>query len=262
MKLEILREEPAAAAHTTPILFVHGMFHGAWCWSEHFLPFFARNGYRAYALSLRGHGASEGRDRLFRTSLADYVADVAQTVGQMDQLPVLVGHSMGGMVVQKYLETDEAPGAVLMASGPPRGILGVGLRYFLRHPLVMLRANLTFNLYHLVSTPRLVREGLFSADMPEEQITAYSSRLQEESFRAMIDMCALNLPRPERVKAPVLVLGAVNDRALSSGDVESTARVYDTQPEFFADMAHNMMLEAGWQLVAERIVAWMQEKGV
>lgn len=262
MNLEIVKEEPVADAHATPILFVHGMFHAAWCWSEHFLPFFAHYGYRSYALSLRGHGTSEGRERLLWTSLADFVSDVAQAVRQMDKPPVLVGHSMGGMLVQKYLETEEAPAAVLMASGPPRGILRIGLRSFLRRPLVTLKANLTLNLTHLVSTPRLVQEAFFSADMPAEQVKVYCSRLQEESYRALIDMCAPNLPRPERIKTPVLVLGAANDTALSVGDVESTARAYDTQAEVFPDMAHNMMLEADWQSVAERIVNWLQQKGL
>ena len=61
MNLELIKSEPVSAAHPTPILFVHGMWHGAWCWAEHFLPYFAQHGYDSYALSLRGHGASEGR---------------------------------------------------------------------------------------------------------------------------------------------------------------------------------------------------------
>ncbi len=41
-----------------PLLFIHGAWHGAWCWDEHFLDFFANNGFHAVALSLRGHGNS------------------------------------------------------------------------------------------------------------------------------------------------------------------------------------------------------------
>jgi len=84
MQLEIITQEPPAKPHPTPILFVHGAWHGAWCWAEHFLPHFAERGYSAHALSLRGHGASAGRAQLRRTRIADYVADVAQVAGQLN----------------------------------------------------------------------------------------------------------------------------------------------------------------------------------
>src|SRR5512145_2483916 len=102
--MEMITQTPTTDARPTPILFVHGMFHAAWCWAENFLPFFAQHGYTAHALNLRGHGGSEGREHLRWTPLASYVADVAQAVEQMERPPILVGHSMGGFVVQKYLE--------------------------------------------------------------------------------------------------------------------------------------------------------------
>jgi hypothetical protein len=45
VNLETIKEEPASDARSTPILFVHGMWHAAWCWAEHFLPYFAQHGY-------------------------------------------------------------------------------------------------------------------------------------------------------------------------------------------------------------------------
>src|SRR6476661_688640 len=63
MKLELITRTPAGTAYPTPILFVHGAWHGAWCWEEHFLDFFAERGHRVAALDLRGHGASPLRGR-------------------------------------------------------------------------------------------------------------------------------------------------------------------------------------------------------
>jgi alpha-beta hydrolase superfamily lysophospholipase len=262
MKLEVIVQEPEFATQSTPLLFVHGMWHGAWCWAEHFVPYFAQRGHPAYALSLRGHGASEGRERLRWTSLAQYVADLEQVVNEMERAPVLIGHSMGGMIVQKYLESHQAPAAVLLASAPPKGLLGATLRLAGRHPLVFLNVNLTLKLYPAIGTPSLCREMLFSADMPEPEVEAYFARMQDEAYRAYLDMVLLNLPRPKRVKTPLLVLGAVNDKAISIGEVEATARAYDTQAEILADMAHDMMLEAGWQAVADRILSWLGEQGL
>ncbi len=259
MQLEVISREPQGQARLTPILFVHGMWHGAWCWDEYFLPYFAQHGYAVHALSLRGHGASEGNKRFRWTSIADYVADVAQVASQLPSLPVLIGHSMGGGIVQKYLESHRAPAAVLLGAAPPRGLLGATLRFARRHPLVFLQVILKFSMWPVVATPELAREGFFSASMPEAQVRAYHGRLQNEAYRAYLDLVIFNLPRPKRVRTPMLVLGARRDTFISVADVESTARAYGTQAEFF-DMAHDMMLEDGWQAVADRILAWLDTK--
>jgi alpha-beta hydrolase superfamily lysophospholipase len=262
MKLEVLSEIPASAAHATPILFVHGMWHGAWCWAEHFLPYFAQHGYAAYALSLRGHGASEGREKLRWTSLAKYVVDVAQAAAEIKTTPVLVGHSMGGLVVQKYLESHQAPAAVLLASAPPTGLGAATLRVARRHPSVFLKGIVTMSLYHNIATPQLCREVLFSENLPEQELQKCYARMQDESYRAYLDMVLLDLPKTRLVKASLLVLGAEKDSAISRREVEATARAYGTQAEFFTGMAHDMMLEAGWQSVADRIINWLAERKI
>lgn len=116
MKLEILSKHPGESPHPTPLLFIHGMLHGAWCWNVHFLEYFAQHGFDAYAVNLRGHGDSEGRGTLRWTRIADYVDDVANAARQLPGPPVLIGHSMGGFVIQKYLEDCDAPGGVRLSS--------------------------------------------------------------------------------------------------------------------------------------------------
>ena len=262
MVLQISSAQSESDADSTPILFVHGMWHGAWCWEEHFLPYFAQHGYDAYALDLRGHGGSDGRDRLRWTSLNDYVTDVEQVARQMPTAPIVVGHSMGGMIVQKYLERNRAPAAVLLASTSPHGVLPTTLRLARRHPLAFAKVGLTFSMVPLVASPQLAREAFFSEDMPAAQLTSYFTRLQDESSRAMLDMVALNLPRPKRVKTPLLVLGGTDDQLVSPAEVQATARAYNTEAELFPHMAHDMMLEAGWAAVADRILKWLNELAI
>jgi pimeloyl-ACP methyl ester carboxylesterase len=91
--------------HPVPLLFVHGAWHAAWCWDEHFLDFFADKGYRALAVSLRGHGNSPTLKPLRSCSIADYVHGVASVADSLPTTPVLIGHSMGGFIVQRYLES-------------------------------------------------------------------------------------------------------------------------------------------------------------
>jgi len=262
MNLEIFKEDAVSDLHTTPLLFVHGMWHAAWCWAEHFLPYFAQHGYVSYALSLRGHGGSEGREQLRWTSLADYVSDVIQAVGKMESSPVLVGHSMGGMIVQKYLESNRAPAAVLLASAPPQGVIAATVRIAMRHPLAFLKANLTMSMYQVVRTPQLAREAFFSSGVQDKQVIDYHSRLQDESYRVYLDMMGLSLPRPKRVKTPLLVLGAADDSIITPREVETTAQAYGTRAEIFPNMAHDMMLEERWHTVAEKMLSWLNEQGL
>jgi pimeloyl-ACP methyl ester carboxylesterase len=262
MKLETVALEPKGSPRPTPVLFIHGAFHGAWCWTEHFLPYFAEHGYTSYALSLRGHGNSEGRERLRRTRIADYVADVEQVVGELPKTPILVGHSMGGLIVQKYLEKHLAPAGVLLASVPIRGLLKTTVRIALRHPIAFLKANLTWSLYPIIGTPSLAREAFFSPDMPSDRRDSYFGRMQDESYFAFLEMMGLNLASPKKVDVPLLVLGGESDAFFSQGDIEATARAYKTQAELFPNMAHDMMLEPRWRLVADRILRWLRDQGL
>ncbi|MBN1814794.1 MAG: alpha/beta fold hydrolase [Anaerolineae bacterium] len=186
MKLEIITRKPERDAHSPPVLFVHGMFHGAWCWDEHFLSYFAQHGYVAHALSLRGHAGSEGHERLRWASVADYVSDLRQVVNQLPTTPVLVGHSMGGLLIQEYLQSHEAPAAVLLASVSPQGLLPATLRCLCLHPLALIKANLTLNTYPVVATPGRCRDLFFSDGIPVEKLATYSARMQGSRSEPML----------------------------------------------------------------------------
>lgn len=262
MNLEVISQPAEATTRVSPILFVHGFWHGAWCWAGHFLPAFARQGYDCYALSLRGHGRSEGAERLRWHALADYTADVIQVAESLDRPPILVGHSMGGLIVQKILQRHAAPAAVLLASVPPTGLLFTTLRYLTRHPVATVKATLTLSVYHLVSTPELYRSAFLSPAFPEDELRRVHARVQDDSFRAFLDMLLLDLPRPRKVlPTPMLVLGA-DDFIVRATQVEGTARAYGLEATIFPGMGHAMMLDEGWQAVAERMLGWFDQHGL
>jgi pimeloyl-ACP methyl ester carboxylesterase len=260
MKLDLISRYPVTDQRSTPLLFVHGAMHGAWCWDVHFLDYFARHGYASHAVDLRGHGRSEGRERLRWTRIADFVDDVADTVDRLPSPPILIGHSMGGFTIQKYIEDHDVPGAVLLSSPSPTGLLPTALRNARRHPLAFAKVNLTLSLFPLVSTPALAREAFFSPDLPEDELRAYWARMQDDSYMAYLDMVALALPRPRNVRTPVLVLGAERDSMLARREIEATARAYHTHAQIVPGVAHNSMLEERWEAVAERILTWLDER--
>ena len=160
------------------------------------------------------------------------------------------------MVVQKYLEEHPAPKAVLLASGPPRGVIGVTLRVMRQHPLKFLRGNLTWSLYPLVADPDDARALFFSDRMDEVTTLGYTARLQDESYFAFLDMLLLDLPKPKKVSTEVLVLGGERDTIFPPPEVHATAKAYGTTAVMF-DGAHDLMLEPVWPEVAEHIVEWL-----
>ena len=260
MKLQIISKHPVGSRHPTPLLFIHGMLHGAWCWDAHFLDYFARHGFTAHAVNLRGHGDSEGREKLRWTRIADYVDDVGNAVRQLPRPPVLIGHSLGGFVVQKYLEDSDAAGAVLLSSPPPAGLGAAALRMVRRHPLVFAKINLTLSLLPLIATPQLAREAFFSGDVPDDELRGYWTLMEDDSYRAFVDMVVLDLPKPAKVKTPLLILGAARDNMLRPNEIAATARAYHTTFDIIPDVAHNSMLELRWENVSARILAWLYER--
>ena len=127
-------------------------------------------------------------------------------------------------------------------------------------PKTFLKYLLTMNPSTVVATPELVCGSFFSRDISREKLDRYFSKIGRESERASIDMMFLRFPRARRVRStPILVLGAANDVVFVPAEVRATARAYGVEAEIFDDMAHDMMLEAGWQDVADRIIDWLRE---
>ena len=260
--LEVIDKGSNSQVHPVPLLFVHGGWHAAWCWDDHFLDFFADAGYRAVAMSLRGHGTSPTPRPLHTVCIDDYLDDVRSVADDLSDSashPVLIGHSLGGYTIQRYLEDRTAPAAVLVGSLPPSGVLGAALRVWRRRPQMTVKSFNDPTLVRFLSTAKLAREYLFCKDTPEAIVQSCWDRAGPESIRAAMTDPMFRRVKTRQVTTPMLVLGATHDGFVSTRAVRATARAYRTEPEFFP-MGHNMMLEPGWTAVAERIHAWLQTR--
>lgn len=260
--LEVLVHGPEGAARkATPLLFLHGAYTAAWCWQEHYLPHFAAAGYQCHAPSFSGHGGSRRREQLDSYSIDDYVNDVAEVAAALPAPPVLIGHSMGGFVVQKYLEKHAAPAAVLMCSVPPQGLAASAFGMLFGRP------GLFADLNRLMSGGQValdsLREALFAQPVSVDDLARYYRLAQPESHRAIWDMSLFNLPQPARMhQPPMLILGARHDALIPPDQVHMTASTYGRQAEIFPDMGHGMMLEQDWEQVARRVEAWLIERSL
>ncbi len=250
---------------TPPLLFLHGAYTAAWCWEEHFLPFFAAAGFHSQALSFSGHGHSRRRDHLDSYSIDDYVKDVVEVVARLPAPPVLIGHSMGGFVVQKYLEQHPAPAAVLMCTVPPQGLAASAFGMMFNQP------NLFSDLNSLMSGGQValesLQDALFAQPVSAEEMARYYRMAQPESHRAIWDMMLFNLPHTARALAnlpagrdDLLVMGAELDTIIPASLVEMTARSYGVDANLYAGMGHGLMLERDWQRVAQDIIDWLEQR--
>lgn len=244
-----------------PLVFVHGAFVAAWCWAEYFLPWFAARGWDAHAVSLRGHGASAARGVLDSASVDDYVEDVISAARELGERPVLIGHSMGAIVVQRAARRVLASAIVLLAPVPPHGLGGSLMSLALRDPPLFFALNAMQLGGDDLPALRRVRDYLFSASVTESDVRRHLGRTQRESQRALMDLAwPQQLWIREAVGLPALVAGAGSDAFFTAAMVEEAARFHGVRAKIFDGMAHAMMLEPEWEAVAGHVHGWLEER--
>jgi pimeloyl-ACP methyl ester carboxylesterase len=257
--LEVRKRLPQNGSRKPAIVFVHGGYCDAWFWEPYFLPWFANRGYPAYALSLRGHGASGGGDTLFIAGIADYEADVEYVVGTLDTSPILVGHSMGAAIVERIVAKRPVRGAALLAPIPPAGLLPIASRLAARHPDYLIHMG-GMDASHLsADVLKALRPFYFSADVPPRILAEAVRHLCAESPRALFDLSLrLHWALPAKDHRPMFVLGAEGDRICTTEDVRATAAHHNVTAVILPGLAHMLMLEPQWMLVAKALAAWME----
>jgi pimeloyl-ACP methyl ester carboxylesterase len=245
-RLELLERQPTADSGKPPLLFIHGLGHGAWCW-EHWLDVAAQAGHPAYALSLRGHGGSAGNLRTAR--LGDYVDDVIRAAASLPRRPVLVGHSLGGLVVQKALARYSAHAGVLIAPVPAHPAVASLLSVARRHPLDAVRMTLGGSLP--------LRADYLFAELGPEEAKRHTDRCGPESALAQYQLL-LHRPAPApRGRARLLVLATPDDRLVPIRGVRSTAARYGATLREFPGMGHDLMLDARWREPLQVMLDWL-----
>ena len=260
MEFELITRTPATPSRRPPLLFVHGAWSGAWMWAEHFLDYFAARGFEVFAPSLRHHGGSASAQPLRWIPVSDYVRDVERAAAAIGRMPVIAGHSMGGLVVQRYVEKHEVLGTALLCSVPPGGIRRSTTRVARHHPAAFLRVNLTMSLQPLIEDIHIAHHLLSSPSTPLEHFRPYHARMRDDSFRAFVDMLATGLPGKPTTRNPVLVMGAGDDFLFDEHDVRTTARAYGVEPEFVPGIGHSVQLEPAWESFAARLAAWLDRE--
>lgn len=236
---------------TRPVVLVHGAWHGPWCW-ENITPGLEAVGHRVIEVELPGHGAPGTYPRNWST-ISDYFYAIDTAVTSCPEAPVLVGHSMGGYLVQRYLEDNLAYCGVLVASAMLHGALEANLRTIRSHPEPALRSLATLDMAPLVATPAQVRELFFRPETPDDIVQATSDRLQNESALA-INTMSMRWPRPKRVTVPMHVIAADKDGVFTVKEEQKLAAAYHAPFELITGSGHDIMLDTKWDTLLQSLL--------
>ncbi len=250
--LTVSVERPVSPAGKPRVLLVHGMFGGAWYW-EPYQALLARRGYESSALDLRGHHGSRPVADIGKVSLHDYTDDALAVARTLDR-PIVIGHSMGGLLAQKVAEAGACRALVLLASAPPRWIPPVSW-LLLRKQVKYVKDLL---LRHALMPDRGDADALMFNRTPVDDRARFFAKLVPESGKAGLELSlgAVGV-HASRVTCPVLVVVGRDDRFVVPRIARALARKYHAPLKEYDRFAHHSMSEPGWETVAGDIVDWM-----
>ena len=164
-----------------PIVMVHGAFCGGWVWDDFRQPF-ERAGHSVLALDLPGHQAGAPRGAVTGLGMRDYANAVAEACASQGEPPILIGHSMGGLVAQLAAAKVRVRGLILLAPSAPWGVHGVTVEEAVS--AVSLYALGPY--WSLAIDPDYASARLYSFDRaPKDQRRAIFARMVPESGRAL-----------------------------------------------------------------------------
>jgi pimeloyl-ACP methyl ester carboxylesterase len=258
--LEFVEADSETAVSGAPILFVHGAFSGAWIWREIFMPHFARRGRASAALSLRGHGASEGREQLRQTRLSDYQQDLVRALGEFNEPPIVVGHSLGGLLAQMLVGRQEMRALALLASLPPDGLMLEGPRLALVEPHIWLEACAGTVGENKLPIGMAARQVLFSENLAQAQVARYSAKMTPEAPLALAEAHLPHaIPSALLFGIPTLVVRGTSDRLVSPVSSLRSALYHGAKHRAAEGLGHFLQLDIKADSVAQCVLDWLEE---
>ncbi|GMN28092.1 hypothetical protein TIFTF001_001912 [Ficus carica] len=202
-------ERKKTSSENPPLVFVHGSYHAAWCWAEHWLPFFSDSGYDCYAVSLLGQGESDAPAGSVAGTLETHAGDISDFINRnLKSPPVLLGHSFGGLIIQYYiasLKNDQLLGDTQLSSK-------------------------SFSDFSSSFYQELMKE---------------SSRMPLFDLRKL--NASLPVPSVPKSSIELLVLGAKDDFIVDMEGFKETGNFYGVSPVCIEGVAHDMMLDCSWE---------------
>ena len=222
------------------------------------MDYMASLGYEVHAISLPGHGKTPLKKKHINLySIENYIECMAQELAGISPPPALIGHSLGGLMTLKYLESHKLPGAVLMASLPLSGALPLILKLLRINPWLTLRAFLSRDIR--IPNPEVAQKLFLSADT-KINLEQFFAQLVPDSMKVGTEMAFLIRAQPRKITTPVFVIAGENDACFSAMSEERLAKALGAKFLLLPGQAHNIMLEPAWRDAADKIDRWITDE--
>jgi pimeloyl-ACP methyl ester carboxylesterase len=204
--------------------------------------------------------------QLSRLTLGQVIEHYANLIHMLEEKPILIGHSMGGLVVQLLLQRYEAIAGVAIDSAPPLGVITTD-KAFLKsnwphiNPFVSQSSPIQMTLERFQYT--------FVNDLPlEVQQAAFERYVVPESRRvpaqSLTKVAAIDFRSPH---PPLLLVAGSNDHLIPASLNQTNYKKFKrsasiTDFKEFAGRTHFIIGQPGWEEVADYVAAWLKEKKV
>lgn len=244
-------------------ILIHGMWGTPDVW-QNWRGFLEQRGWQTLAPALRHHDAPplSPPPGLGTTSLLDYVADLEAQIRALPEKPVVIGHSMGGLLALLLTARGLASRAVLLTPAPPSSVIAIRPSNLAAFARIQLnwgwwrkphRATLTEALSHTFNT----------ADVAEA--TKLHEAFVHESGRALFEIALPWLDRrgaatvdPKSVTAPLFFVAAEHDKLTPPGVVRRTAQRFGGSTyRLYPGQGHWVLGQPGWEKIAHDVVTWL-----
>jgi pimeloyl-ACP methyl ester carboxylesterase len=265
------------SASPRPVVFIHGLWLHATSWDP-WMSLFREAGYAPVAPGWPNEpstveAARENPDAVANIGIDDATGHFASVIDGLDQPPIIVGHSFGGLIAEKLLGQGVAAAAVAIDPAQIKGVLPL--------PLAQLRAGFPAlgnpaNLHKAVSlTAKEFRFGFGNALTPEESDALYQKWTIPSPARPLFQAAAANFSMHSQAKVdtdnstrgPLLLISGLEDHTVPDVTTRSTLKQYRnstavTELKQFEGRGHSLTIDNGWREVADAVLAWLRDKGL
>jgi pimeloyl-ACP methyl ester carboxylesterase len=255
-----------------PLMLIHGAWLSARSW-ENFADYFEKRGFAVSAPEWpRKHGDVEAlradADELAGLGLDEIVDHYETLIRALDEPPVLIGHSFGGLIVEVLLDRGLGRAGVALSPAPPKGILVLPFSALkavapaLAHP----------SKWHGVVTLKAdeFTYGFVNTFTPEDAAAAYDRYAVPETGQVFYEAGFANfrMDPPSELdfengeRAPLLIVGATEDNTVPASLAEKQYKKYERSPARtdyleFEGRPHLLMAAEGWDEGAASIDSWL-----
>jgi pimeloyl-ACP methyl ester carboxylesterase len=243
-----------------PVIMVHGAFCGGWVFDRFKAPF-ERAGHLCLTPDLPGHGPGEGAAAVCGQSMTHYASAIVDLIDACTEPPILIGHSLGGLVAQIAATRRRVRSLILLAPSAPWGVPGGSME---EAAAVIGLMSLGAYWTQAVAPDAGIARSYSLDRMPPAEREATAARMAHESGRALwetfqwwMDPFMTTTVSPVRIKAPVLALAGGGDCIHPPAAVRQTAARLGASFRAYDGMSHWLIGEPGYEAVAEDCLSWL-----